>query len=75
MLSGNKKSKLQKQEGREEYQSPQQQADKTPLFLDGKIDEVTAGLDPAYSKRLTEYSIYRELYIINENRGKPIRPL
>jgi hypothetical protein len=43
-----KKSKLQKQEGKEEYQWQQQQVDGTPLFLDRKVDEVTVGLDPIY---------------------------
>ena len=65
ILPSVKKSKLQKQEGREEYQSPRQQVDKTPLFLDRKIDEVTAGLDPAYSKRLNSIPVQNTVFIVN----------
>ncbi|HKG31392.1 MAG TPA: hypothetical protein VKA91_08975, partial [Nitrososphaeraceae archaeon] len=65
MLSVKKKSKLQKQEEREEYQCPQQQVVRTPLFLDRKIDEVTAGLDPAYSKRLNSIPVQNTVFIVN----------
>jgi integrase/recombinase XerD len=65
VLSVKRKSKLQKQEGREEYQCPQQQVNNAPLFLDRKIDEVTWGLDPAYSKRLNSIPVQNTVFIVN----------
>ena len=71
MISVKRKSKLQKQEGREEYQCPQQQVDSTPLFLDRKIDEVTAGLDPAYSKRLNSIPVQNTCTMNLDDIGVP----
>lgn len=56
---------MQKQEGKEEYQWPQQQVTNAPLFLDRKIDEITAGLDPAYSKRLNTIPVQNTVFIVN----------
>ncbi|MDQ3839025.1 MAG: hypothetical protein M3297_07135 [Thermoproteota archaeon] len=62
MLSA-KKAKLHGHE-REEYQWPQQ-VDRTLLVLDRKIEEVTAGLDPALAKRLNSIPVQNMVSIVD----------
>ena len=57
-----------------------QQTNNSSLFLDRKIDEVTAGLRRGYSRLLYNISdekctVYPRLHFGYEDRGKPITQL